>query len=181
MTPEELLEHILGRLSRGEQPETFSAEEVRQWPDGAHAALVAAGVLQPMPPAQVLECDGCERNCFKSVHVRPRLGGQSTAAFIACDEPEDFGRIRVELWRLVQWRARGNVSPVAVASALGIPLPPETALAQPRHHLRDEDIRAKYAELAGKGKRNYVKEIQRTVTGADSLDARSIRRIVHGR
>jgi hypothetical protein len=119
MTRGELIEHLLARPGRPDGPEVFGADEIRQWPDGAHAALIAAGILQPMPPAQVIECDGCERNCFKPVHVRNRPDGQGAAAFIACDEPEDYGRIPVELSRLEQWQAIGTVKAADLAQALG--------------------------------------------------------------
>lgn len=181
MTLAELLEHLLGRLGRATGPDVFSVDEVRQWPDGAHAALMAAGVLQRAEPAKVIECDGCERNCFKPVHVRTRPDGKRATAFITCDEPEDLGRIPVELARLEQWQSSGSVAAPAVAQALGCPIPPELTERVPRQAERDAAIRAKYDELARAGRRNYVKEIQRTVPGAGSLDARSIRRIVHGR
>ena len=180
MTPGLLLEQLLGRLGRAEGSEVFSADEIRQWPDGAHAALMAAGVLERMPPAQVLECGGCERSCFKSVHVRMRPDGQGAAAFITCDEPEDLGRIRVDLSRLEQWQARGVAASV-LAQALGCPIPPELARRVPRQSERDAAIKAKYTEFMGLGRRNFVKEIKRTVPGADSLSDRRIRDIAKGR
>lgn len=181
MTRDELLEHLLGRLGRTEEPAVFSADEIRQWPDGAHAALMAAGALQRMSPAQVVACDGCEKNCFKPVHVRKRPDGRGAAAFITCDEPEDLGRIRVELTRLEQWQALGSVAASVLARALGCPIPPELAGRVPRQSDRDAAIRAKYEELARAGKRNYVKVIQRTVQGAESLSDRRIRDIAKGR
>lgn len=181
MTRGELLEHLMGRLCRPEGSEIFSADEVRQWPDGAHAALMAAGVLQRISPAHVIECDGCERNCFKPVHVRKRSDGQGAGAFVTCDEPEDFGRIPVELTRLEQWQAHGSVAVSVLAQALGCSIPPELTERVPRQSDRDSAIRAKYTELARAGKRNYVKEIQRTVPGAESLSDRRVRAIVKGR
>lgn len=50
-----------------------------------------------------------------------------------------------------------------------------------RHARRDSEIRAKYAELASLGRRNYVKEIKRAVRGAGSLSDRRIRDIAKGR
>lgn len=181
MTREELLEHLLARLSRTMEPVVFSADEVRQWPDGTHAALMTTGALQRMPPAQIIECDGCEKNCFKPVHARKRADGRGAAAFITCDEPEDLGRIRVELTRLEQWQARGGVAASALAQALGCPIPPEVAGRAPRQSNRDAAIKAKYDELMRLGKRNFVKEIQRTVPGAESLSDRRIRDIAKGR
>ncbi len=43
MTHAELIEHILSRSAAGAAD--FSADEVREWPDAAHAALTAAGLL----------------------------------------------------------------------------------------------------------------------------------------
>lgn len=181
MTHAELLEHLLGRLGRATGPKVFSADEIRQWPEGAHAALMAADVLQRAEPAKVIECHGCERNCFKPVHVRMRPDGQGAAAFITCDEPEDLGRIPVALGRLEQWQASGSLAPSAVAQALRCQIPPELAERVPRQSDRDAAIKAKYAELSQLGRRNFVKEIQRTVSGADSLSDRRIRAIVKGR
>lgn len=183
MTRNELLERLLAleRLDRTEELAVFSADEIRQWPDGAHAALIAAGVLQRVPPAQVVACDGCEKNCFKPVHVRMRPDGQGAAAFVTCDEPEDLGRIRVELTRLEQWQARGGVAASALAQALGCSISPEMVGRVPRQSSRDVAIKAKYYELMRLGKRNFVKEIQRTVPGAESLSGRRIRDIAKGR
>jgi hypothetical protein len=61
---------------------------------------------------------------------------------------------------------------------------PTTARAAPkpsRQAQRDDAIRTKYEELAQAGKRNYIKEIQRSVPGAESLSDRRIRDIVKGR
>lgn len=119
MTRGDLIDYLLMRLDCITGSEVFSKDEVRQWPDGAHAALMAAGILQRMSPAQVLECGGCERHCIKPVHVRARPDGQGAAAFITCDEPEDHGRIPVELGRLEQWQAISAVSAATLAQALG--------------------------------------------------------------
>ena len=50
-------------------------------------------MLERAEPAQVIECDGCERNCFMPVNVRPAEGNRPAQAFISCDKPEDVGRI----------------------------------------------------------------------------------------
>jgi hypothetical protein len=181
MTREELLKHLLERFGRAEGPDVFSADEIRLWPDGTHAALVAAGILKRMPSARVIECDGCERNCFKPVQVRKRPAGQGAAAFIICDEPEDFGRIPVELMRLEQWQAVGGVGASILAQTLDCPIPPELAARMPRQSGRDAAIKAKYAEILQLGERNYIKEIRRAVPGAQKLSDRRIRAIVKGR
>ncbi len=181
MTESELLDHILGRLSRAAGAELFSADEVRLWPEGAHAALIKAGALQRAQPAQVIECDGGERNCFVQVHVRQAEGARPAQAFISCCKPE-VGRIPVDLSRLEQWQASSDVPAAVMVEALGCPIPPEAAVTQTsRHARRDAEIRAKYSELAQLGRRNYVKQIQRAVRGAELLSDRRIRDIVKGR
>jgi hypothetical protein len=63
------------RLSRaGSGQEIFGADEAAQWRGGALEALIKSGLLERAEPAQVIECDGCERNCFMPVHVRPGPG-----------------------------------------------------------------------------------------------------------
>ena len=126
MTESELLEHVFERLSRAEAgEEIFGTDEARQWPDGALVSLINAKVLRPAQPAQVIECDGCEKNCFKPVHVQAAESGRSARAFIAGDEPEDMGRIRVELDRMKQWHVTGEALAGAVARLLGFTKPPQ--------------------------------------------------------
>lgn len=119
MTPQELLVLVQERVARDKDLALFGADEIRLWPAGAHAALVAAGVLRRAEPAQVISCDGCERCCFKPVHVRNSPIHGCAIAFIACDEPEDYGRIRVELSRLERWYTVGSLSDSELARVLG--------------------------------------------------------------
>ena len=101
MTEGDLLEHIFERLCRANSgEEIFGADEVAQWPESALEVLVKSGLLGRAEPARVIECDGCERNCFMPVHVRPAEGSRPARAFISCDKPEDVGRVPVELGRL---------------------------------------------------------------------------------
>lgn len=66
--------------------------------------------------------------------------------------------------------------------AADVPVQPAEAGANlSRQARRNAAIRSKYEELARDGKRNYVKEIQRTVAGAELLSDRRIRDIVKGR
>jgi hypothetical protein len=120
MMESELLEHIFERLSRADSgQEIFGADEVAQWPGGALEALIKSGLLERAESAQVIECDGCERNCFMPVHVRPAEINRPTRVFISCDKPEDVGRVPVELGRLAQWRITGWMLAGAVARLLG--------------------------------------------------------------
>lgn len=125
MTESGLLEHIFERLSRADSgEEIFGADEAAQWPESALEVLVKSGLLKRAEPAQVIECDGCERNCFMPVHVRPADGNRPARAFISCDKPEDVGRVPVELCRLTQWRITGGMLAGAAARLLGFTNPP---------------------------------------------------------
>jgi hypothetical protein len=120
MTESDLLEHIFERLSRADSgEEVFGADEAAQWPESALEALIKSGVLGHAEPAQTIECDGCERNCFMPVYVRPAGGNRPASAFISCDKPEDVGRVPVDLDRLAQWRITGRMLAGAVAQLLG--------------------------------------------------------------
>lgn len=183
MTPQAALVELLNRLEATRGAAVFiGAEELREWPAESVTAMKSARLLVRARPASRLVCPGCERQCDKPVDLYPAEGAKPARAYIICDEPEDMGRIELNLADLEQWRVSGDATAATVAKALGVPLPPVKADAQQtRQSGRDAAIRAKYEELARDGKRNYVKEIKRTVQGADSLDDRSIRRIVHGR
>jgi hypothetical protein len=125
MTESGLLGHIFERLSRADSgQEIFGANEAAQWPESALEVLVNSGLLDRAEPAQVIDCDGCERNCFMPVHVRPAEGNRPARAFISCDKPEDVGRVPVELGRLSQWRTTGGMLAGAVARLLGFTKPP---------------------------------------------------------
>jgi hypothetical protein len=125
MTESGLLEHIFERLSRaGSGQEIFGADEAAQWPESALEALIRSGLLERAEPARVIECDGCERNCFMPVHVRLAESNRPARAFISCDKPEDVGRVPVELGRLAQWRITGGILTGAVARLLGFTKPP---------------------------------------------------------
>ncbi len=125
MTESGLLEHIFERLCRADSgQEIFGADEAAQWPGGALEVLIKSGLLERAEPARVIECDGCERNCFMPVHVRPAEGNRPARAFISCDKPEDVGRVPVELGRLAQWRITGGMLAGAMARLLGFTKPP---------------------------------------------------------
>lgn len=112
MTEGDLLGHIFERLCRADSgQEIFGADEATQWPGGALEVLIKSGL--------VIECDGCERNCFMPVHVRPAESNRPARAFISCEKPEDVGRVPVELGRLAQWRITGGMLAGVVARLLG--------------------------------------------------------------
>jgi hypothetical protein len=125
MTEGGLLEHIFERLSRADSgQEIFGADEAALWPESALEVLIKSGLLERAEPAQVIECDGCERNCFMPIFARPAEGNRPARAFISCDKPEDVGRVPVELGRLAQWRITGGMLGGAMARLLGFTNPP---------------------------------------------------------
>ncbi len=125
MTECGLLEHIFERLSHAKSgEEVFDANEAAQWPEGALEVLIDFGLLGRAEPAQVIECDGCERSCFMPVHVRPAESDRPARAFISCDKPEDVGRVPVELARLARWRITGAMLAGVATRLLGFTSPP---------------------------------------------------------
>jgi len=126
MTESGLLEHIFERLSRADSgEEIFGADEAAQWSGGALEVLIKSRLLGHAEPAQVIECDGCERNCFMPVHARVAEGNRPARAFISCDKPEDMGPVPAEFGRLAQWRTTGGMLAGAVARLLGFTKPPQ--------------------------------------------------------
>ncbi len=158
MTEGDLLEHIFERLCRADSgEEIFGADEVAQWPESAHEVLVKSGLLERTEPARVIECDGCERNCFMPVHVRAAEGNRPARAFISCDKPEDVGRVPVELGRLAQWRTMGGMLAGAVARLLGF--------TNPTH----EDSMGKLWTLGRLKGKEYKGEVKLSVEGGVAL------------
>lgn len=103
MTLADVLQGILQRL--GPEGDTvLASEQVRRWPKGATEALQEAGWVVPIAAATMVECSGCEENCFKPVHVLPARHGQPVRAYVACDEPPAMGRVKIPLSRLRQWQ-----------------------------------------------------------------------------
>ncbi len=158
MTESDLLEHIFERLSRADSgQEIFGADEGAQWPGGALEVLIKSGLLDRAEPAQVIECDGCERNCFMPIHVRPTEGNRPARAFISCDKPEDVGRVPVELGRLTQWRITGGMLAGVVARLLGFMQVPH------------EDSGGKRWTLGRLKGKEYKGEVQLSVGGSVAL------------
>ena len=183
MTPRAILAELLDRLKTQQADALYIGHaELREWPANAIAALTSARLLVSARPTSRLDCPGCERHCRKSVEVYPSEPTRPARAYILCDEPEDMGRIQLDLADLEQWKISGEASPDSFARALGLELPANVTKPQADRQLRrNAAIKAKYEELARAGNRNYVKEIPRTVPGAKSLSDRRIRDIVKGR
>jgi len=122
MTPQAVLAELLHRLKAGASL-YIGGRELSDWPAESVAALKSARLLVKARPATRLECPGCEQQCYKPVELYPAEGARPARAYIICDEPEDMGRIQLDLADLEQWRVSGDASPASVAQALGVPLP----------------------------------------------------------
>lgn len=119
MTVSGLLEAVLDRLGSAEAAEAFfGADEAADWPPGALDVFLKHGLLRRAQPAQVIECRGCEDNCFMPVHVFPAEGGRPARALIACDKRDDVGRVAVDFRRLEQWQATGGMIAAVLARLL---------------------------------------------------------------
>ena len=124
MTLADVLQAILQRL--GPEGDTVLAwEQVRRWPKGAIEALQETGWVAPTAAATMVECSGCEENCFKPVHVLPARNGQPAWAYVACDEPPAMGRVKIDLSRLRQWQVTDAQLARWLTGALGLKGKPE--------------------------------------------------------
>ena len=107
MTLEGVLQELIDRLSPGSD-HTVAWEQVREWPPGTIDVFQKAGWIRLASPASIVECCGCEENCFKPVRVRAGVQGRAAQAYVDCDEPADLGRISIPLEHLQQWQITGS-------------------------------------------------------------------------
>ncbi len=120
MTPEAVLIELLARLGARKGGAVFvSAEEVRQWPPVAVAAMKSQKLLMNARPVSSLVCPGCERECVMPVHTLP-AGRRSPASFIVCDKRDDINRVPVSTEQLTQWRCDAGAVCKFIAKDLGI-------------------------------------------------------------
>lgn len=125
MTPQAALTDLLDRLEALQGAVVHvSGDELNTWPADAVAAMKSARLLVKARPASNIVCPGCEEHCVKPVDVFPAEDGRSARAFVNCDEPQDMGRIPVELNKSEQWRITGEGLAVAVGRLLGFTKPP---------------------------------------------------------
>lgn len=82
--------------------------------------------MQSAQPAHVVECDGCEENCFMPVTVYPIADDRPARAFITCDKRDDIGRVRVDFHRMKQWQCTGELVANALCRLLSFAIPPAT-------------------------------------------------------
>ena len=114
-----VLVELLSRLRalRGGAVEV-SALDWRGWPSDAVAALKAACLLVPGPPATSIVCSGCEEACVRPVHVVARASGEA-AAFVLCHLRDDIDRVPVALDDLARWRLTVQSLADGMAGLLG--------------------------------------------------------------
>ena len=124
MTLEDVLQELLSCLG-SEGDCIIDWQQVRHWPDGAIDTFIKAGWLKFTASANTVECGGCDEYCIKPVHVLPGLNGKSATAFVACDEREDMGRVKIPLAYLQQWQFTVAQLAKWVAVQLGIKGKPE--------------------------------------------------------
>ena len=107
MTLEGVLQELIDLLSPGSD-HIVAWEQVREWPPGTIDVFQKAGWIRPASPASIVECCGCEENCFKPVRVRAGVQGRAAQAYVDCDESADLGRISIPLEHLQQWQITGS-------------------------------------------------------------------------
>ncbi len=120
-----VLDTLLAALATSKTGElVFRKSQVLEWPKGVFDALLKDRVIKAVKPANSLDCDGCESNCFMPVHVLSGQEGKPSRAFISCDKPVNIGRVRVPLEKLLQWKFTGPLFASAVSRVLGMPSAP---------------------------------------------------------
>jgi len=123
MTFNDVLVDLLSNLRLTDHSTLIDWDTIQQWPDNALDGLLRSGLLKPAPPAQSLECFGCEKHCFMDAIILPHNEPTKTRAFIVCDDSEmqdQMGRIQIPLERLKQWQASVKQLSVVIAGLLGL-------------------------------------------------------------
>ena len=119
MTLEDVLQELIQRIGSG--GDTLVAwEQVREWPAGAIAVFEKAGWIKPTVAASTVECPGCEENCFMAAPVLPARGEKAARAYVACDQRDDMGRVKIAISRLQQWQITEGQVAGWVSGALGL-------------------------------------------------------------
>lgn len=120
MTPQAALIELLARVgAQNGAAMLVSAEELRQWPAAAVAAMKSQKLLARARPASSVVCPGCERECVMPVHTLP-AGPRGPSSFIVCDKRDDINRVSVSANRLMQWRCDADAVCGFIAASLGL-------------------------------------------------------------
>lgn len=119
MTLDDVLQELIQHMdSHGDG--ALAWEQVREWPEGAIKIFLNAGWIKSIEPAKIVECPGCEENCFMPVHVLPTAKGKPARAYVACDKRDDMGRIPIPMELRQQWQITDNQVAHWVAHTLGL-------------------------------------------------------------
>lgn len=119
MSMEDALQDIIRRLGSADGGGIISWSDAQRWPKGALEVFQKAVLIKPTAPAQSVECHGCEDNCFMPVHVFPSEHGRPARAFVACDQRDDMGRVRISEDQLKQWKTTGMQAARWLSEAIG--------------------------------------------------------------
>jgi hypothetical protein len=101
LTFQETLRKVL-RSADAAPEAVFGHDDVQEWPEGALAALVAAGLLSEAERARAVVCDGCPEACLADVEFLDLPGGPPRA-YVICNRSEEMGRFAVPWERLSRW------------------------------------------------------------------------------
>ena len=106
-------------------PAFFYGDEVDDWPPGALAHLLHAGILAISGTrVEDVVCPGCEWSCQKELVVRSR--GSQLQAYVVCDEEPNLGRIAIESFVPYQTTLRALALFVGARLAATTPRPSRT-------------------------------------------------------
>ncbi|MBN2585022.1 MAG: hypothetical protein JXL80_18315 [Planctomycetes bacterium] len=104
-------------LSRADQrrADTFSADEVDSWPDGALERFLVLGIVREIEPSREVLCIECERGCWIEPDIRTdKRTGKKVGRFF-CKDNEDVGAFDVDLERRRSWAV--NIPGLAAGAA----------------------------------------------------------------
>jgi len=119
MTPAEVLDELLRRVTAAGGKAIITGNELTRWPDEAVHALKKQNLMVKTKPALSANCSGCEEGCSMPVHIMPTVSGHNTACII-CDKRDDVHRVAVSIDTLEQWQISYNHIARFVASALAL-------------------------------------------------------------
>lgn len=103
MTLQEVVHSLLLHL-RIHGKGMLSWNQVQEWPEGAIAVFEEAGWIKPVEKAKIVECPGCEENCYQTVHFQEARNERPCSAFVICDRRADMGRVSVPMQALQCWQ-----------------------------------------------------------------------------
>lgn len=139
MTLDDVLRELIGCLGVRDDC-VVGWEQARRWPKRAIEIFQKAGWLKATAPADLIECPGCEENCFMPVQFSPAPPGQTAAAFVACETRSEMGKVKVPQARLQQWQLTQTQIARWVSDALNLKSKPE----------KDADASFKLGTVQGK-------------------------------